>query len=68
MLQTNPSRVRYIKEGGICTSRPCGWVGYLAELRLLRWAQNDLYSSSSSCQNCVCSGAAAVFGKFLNVK
>ena len=31
-------------------------------------AQNDLYSSSSSCQNCVCSGAAAVFGKFLNVK
>ena len=45
-----------------------GWVGCLAELRLLRWAQNDLYSSSSSCQNCVCSGAAAVFGKFLNVK
>ena len=41
MLQTNPSRVRYIKEGGICTSRPSGWVGYLAELRLLRWVQND---------------------------
>ena len=31
--KTNPSRARYIKEGGICTSRPSGWVGYLAELR-----------------------------------